>query len=532
MQPIIVDMNDMSESVEVYESKPNPFLIYFIYLILIIITVGGIWMYFSRIDIVVKSNGMFQCDEEKHDVSSSVTGKIDKCKIEDGQYVEKGDLLLSLDVDSVDDSIENYNSELEDINQRIEILQAYQKSLDGDNTNFNTLKKNKYYEEFNNRKKLVDANICSSDKNVDGQVSQYQANVDSINDSINQYNNQIAKLQQAEVCVKDRNNTFDSSADSYYYSIVNSYTSNYDNTKVGYDNQIQELLNNIDNASKQIEELENNEEDQDTSRQETTNSATLEELKRNKSTYENNLESIKSEKEKALQNIELQQLASLEQEIEVIKTTLITLKSNLATAQAQIEALNSTNTDNTKNISIMTEKNNVNTELLTYQNKNTECENNLKTLETQNSNCNILANKSGYISLQTEVQKGAYVQEGVTILQILPESTSGYYAELYVANKDIAKLKEGQKVKFEISAYPSSEYGYFTGVIESIPKDIKVNESTGSAYYLVKVKCDKMTMTNKKGETGTILNGMACQAKAIIDEQSVLRYLLEKIDLL
>ena len=34
MKPIIVDMKDMSDSTEVYESKSNRFLVYTIYLIL------------------------------------------------------------------------------------------------------------------------------------------------------------------------------------------------------------------------------------------------------------------------------------------------------------------------------------------------------------------------------------------------------------------------------------------------------------------------------------------------------------------
>ena len=34
MKPIIIDMKDMSDSIEVYNSRPNPFLVYTIYTIL------------------------------------------------------------------------------------------------------------------------------------------------------------------------------------------------------------------------------------------------------------------------------------------------------------------------------------------------------------------------------------------------------------------------------------------------------------------------------------------------------------------
>ena len=99
-------------------------------------------------------------------------------------------------------------------------------------------------------------------------------------------------------------------------------------------------------------------------------------------------------------------------------------------------------------------------------------------------------------------------------------------------NSDIAKLEEGQKVKFEIAAFPSSEYGYFTGTVESISKDIRVDQASGSAYYLVKAACDETTVQNKDGKTCSIMNGMTCQAKVVIDEENVLRYVLQKIDLI
>ena len=43
---------------------------------------------------------------------------------------------------------------------------------------------------------------------------------------------------------------------------------------------------------------------------------------------------------------------------------------------------------------------------------------------------------------------------------------------------------------------------------------------------------DNKTLKNKDGESATLLNGMACQAKIVIDEENVLKYLLRKMDLL
>ena len=161
-----------------------------------------------------------------------------------------------------------------------------------------------------------------------------------------------------------------------------------------------------------------------------------------------------------------------------------------------------------------------------------ECETYLKSYDIQNDNCIVKANVSGYFSVSQELKNGSFVQEGTAIGTIYPEAESKYYAEIYVKNSDIAKIKKGQEVKFEIAAYPSSEYGYFEGTVENIAKDISVDQSTGYAYYLVKVRCENMTLNGKDGEEASLMNGMACQSKTVIDQKNVLAYLLEKIDLL
>lgn len=517
MKPIIVDMKEMSDSTEVYNSRPNPFFVFFIYMVLGILIVALCWMYFSKIDISVKSNGMFRSGEDAVDISNGVTGKVEKCNFSEGQYVKEGDVLLTLNVDSVDESIKNYEAELENINARIEILLAYQKCLDGDSSAFEALKSNKYYDEFNNRRLLTDANVNSSNKDVSGQKSQYEKTVNSIQNNIDEYETRINKLKIVESCVKSRKNTFNSK-DSYYSSMVSSYVSNYDAAKLQYNNQIKEVRSSVTGLKKQLKA--------------TKDTAVRKELKSEITSSQTKIETLKNEKKKALNNLELQQIATIEQQIETINTTLLSLQSNLDSAQAQVEALNSTDSEMNENITIMTEKENVASELLTYENKKTECENNLNNFDLQNGKCTVTASVSGYISQNTEIKQGSYIQEGTTICQILPQNSSGYYAEIYVGNADIAKMKEGQNVKFEIAAYPSAEYGYFTGVVDSISKDIKVDESSGSAYYLVKVRCEQTIVTNKEGKTGTIMNGMACQAKVVVDEENVLEYLLKKIDLL
>ena len=91
---------------------------------------------------------------------------------------------------------------------------------------------------------------------------------------------------------------------------------------------------------------------------------------------------------------------------------------------------------------------------------------------------------------------------------------------------------EGQDVKFEISAFPAREYGYVYGKVENISKDITVDEKTGMAYYIVKVKCCENDKNKGKKCDIALKTGMACRGNIIVGEKTVMTYLLEKINLI
>ena len=551
MKPIIVDMKDISDSTEVYESKPNRFLIYTIYLILIILVVAVLWMRLFKIDVVVKSNGIFKGSNAVYEISSDVTGSVKETNIQDGQYVKEGDILYVLTIDELSDTILRYQNELEAAQARIKILSAYEKSLDGDKTELETLDDNPYYEEFVNRRKLLYANVDLNESDTEGQVTLYQGNVDSISGTIAKYNEKIEKLNVVKQCITARNNTFDES-EGIYYSMISSYLASYNYTALQYDNQINEHQRQIDEYEEQMKkaEAEASIEDKTVTEEETVSdngistetisvvastentTANIEELKKQRDALITAQDSAKKEKTRALRNLELQQITTIEQQIAGYNDTILSLETNLASAKLQLEAINSADNETKESVAILTEKGNVAAEILNYEDKVKECETYLKSYDIQNDNCVIKANVSGYFYIAQDLKAGSFVQEGTTIGTIYPETESKYYAEIYVENTDIVQIREGQDVKFEIAAYPSSEYGYFKGTVENIAKNISVDQSTGYSYYLVRVKCDNMTLKGKNGEEATLMNGMACQAKIVIDEKNVLTYFGEKIDLL
>ncbi|WP_155885949.1 HlyD family efflux transporter periplasmic adaptor subunit [Lachnospira multipara] len=522
MKPIIVDMKDLSDSVEVYDSKPNPFLVYTIYAILLILIIANVWACFFKIDNVVKSSGIFKGEDTIYDISSAVSGKIVSANVKNGDYVNEGDVICEVSIESLSDTIINYQNSLQDAQERLEILEAYENSLDSNTAIETEYSDNKYYEEFVNRRALLLENISANNKSASSQSEISMGNIESISSAITQYEDKINKLNTAKACVTSRSNSFDSS-ESYYYSLVNSYISKYDYTKLQYDNTISELKTQLEEIEKQLVEIQNG--------------TASESLMQEKSTIESQKESVNSkillsqnEQTQALSQLEQAQISTIEQLIENYNDSLMTLKSNLETAKLEMNGIADDSTTST--ISILTEKGNIASERLELDSKVYEYEKYLKSYNIQNDNCTITAPSSGYYYVSQDLHEGAYLQEGVSIGSIYPESESGFYAELYISNSDIGKIKEGQNVNFEISSFPSSEYGYFTGEIENISKTITVDENTGAAYYIVKVKCENMVISNKDGDVASLKNGMACTGKVIIGEKTVMKYLLEKINLL
>lgn len=522
MKPIIVDINEISESTEVYESKPNPFLLYTIYLILIILLSALAWMYFSKIDILVKNTGTFQMNEDVYRVSSEASGVIASDCVTDGMLVKKGDILYTIENESLDNNIEFYEKRLDEIEERLEIMNAYLESLDGEGESFEEMFDNTFYSEFHNRRALFYTTMDYKKQNVEDELDTYRGSVEAINGSVEEYEKKIENLQKTIDCVRSKTNEF-GAEDAYYGSIVNSYISGFNLTALQYNNQINAYNDQVEAYNSSINK---GVEDGSLSDEEISG------LKESRDQIITKISETQAESWQALNNLELQQITSVEQQIESVENTIISLNSNLATAQLQLDAAEKIDNDTSETIQILTEKENVNKEILSYKNEKVECQNYLDNYNKQKENCEVVANTEGFFYLSKDINIGTTIQEGIELGQIYPVKASDYYAEVYVDNSDIGKLKVGQFVNFEIPAFPSSDFGYFTGEITDIAKNVTVDTSSGRMYYIVKVSCNEQFVEDKDGKRGSILNGMLCEAKIIVDEQNVLSYILEKIDLI
>jgi multidrug resistance efflux pump len=493
MKPIIIDANDMSDSREVYEERPNKWLVYTVYAIALIVVMALMWSILFKMDIVVKGQGVFRCVNDASEISCGVTGKIISNKYKDGDYVKKGDVILKIKVDSLSETIKKYENDIKNFNARIEMLNAYENSLEGDEGALKAYRDNKYYEEFLNRRELLFERINGENKASGKQKTSLERNNIGIDEALKKYNDKLEKLKQAENAVTSRANPFTKN-DIYYYYLVEGYISSYNYNSFQYDSKIETASNNDGNQGGI------------------------------------GIASLKDEKEQALKKLECQEISSIESQISQIEDSVMKLK----TSKTSMEIQNGSTIDGStsKQVEILTEKGEIEAELVKYQEKNNECQAYLENYDIKNNNCIIKANASGYYYGSESLKQGIYVKEGSVIGAIYPKKQDKFRAEVYIENSEIGKLKDRQKVRFEIASYPSSEYGYFTGKIKDVAEDISVDKSSGKSFYKVIISCDNVSKTGKDGKTVTLKNGMGVQAKIITDKKSVFRYVLEKIDLL
>lgn len=161
-------------------------------------------------------------------------------------------------------------------------------------------------------------------------------------------------------------------------------------------------------------------------------------------------------------------------------------------------------------------------ELNNYNNKKEAVETSLNSSYQKENKEKVVANTSGYVYFLQNISKGSFLQTGSLICKIIPQNSSNLYAEIYVSNSDIARLYENQDVKIKIGGYSSLEYGDIKGKIEYISKEIRVDEKSGYAYYIVRVSCDNIKSVDSNWDSGHIVNGMMADARIIVGEKNVL----------
>ncbi|MDK2563643.1 HlyD family efflux transporter periplasmic adaptor subunit [Romboutsia sedimentorum] len=494
----IDDINNLSDSRQVMESKPNKFIVIFIYILLLLILTFFIWTWFSEKEIVVKASGVVRPNSEIQTISNIVQGEVKSVKMKNGESVSNGDILF--EIDSID--LENQNKQ---IDEQIE-------KVNNDNTNLNKLNKcivdNKNY--FNNNDKEKEYYYKFKSYEAGNNVSLAEKN--NISNSKDELNNEKSNLETLSKSITSEKNY--NKKDSAYSAQYESYMS----SKQIIQNKIEQLNNTKSDLNQQIESdiKKINEIQQDDSQQLELIKASTNEKKQQTSQIELELKNSKEELEKLKNDT----IAQIKVSIDKANQSVGGLDSNLKSLDESQDI--SKDKNKTTILGQIEEKININNE-----NKK-GLEENKKQIEENIAKCIVKSPCDGKMNVNVNLQSGLVLQTGAIVANVIPNSED-YKIDLMIPTKDIANIKIAKDIKYSFEALPYREYGFLEGKLEGISPDSKVNSETGMSFFTGEGSLNSNVLHSNKGEVSYIKSGMLCEAKIITRSERMLYYILESI---
>jgi len=215
------------------ESKPNKFIIIFIYILIALIITFFTWTWFSEKEIVVKASGVVRPNSEIQTISNIVQDEVKSVKMKNGESVSKGDILFEIDSTNLEQEKKQVDDQIEKVNN--------------DNSNLNKLNKcivdNKNY--FNNNDKEKEYYYKFKSYESGNNVSLAEKN--NISNSKNGLNNEKVNLGKLSKSIVEENNY--NKKDSAYSAQYESYMS----SKQMIQNKIEQLSNTKSDLNQQIE---------------------------------------------------------------------------------------------------------------------------------------------------------------------------------------------------------------------------------------------------------------------------------------
>lgn len=149
-------IEEISESIELYDAKPKKVCVMFVYFVFSIIVVILIASSFIGIEQYTKVQGQIDNINEEITIVTSKAGVIEKVNVKNGQCVKKGDIIISLENDNTKNDYKYYKDKLDNINDKKAMLYTYIMFLKGNKLQWENYTGNKYYHEFTSRKKILE----------------------------------------------------------------------------------------------------------------------------------------------------------------------------------------------------------------------------------------------------------------------------------------------------------------------------------------------------------------------------------------
>ena len=209
----VKNMSELKDSRILYEKDLPPFGYILVSLIAILLIAVVIWSINTPKTYVIKSSGTVESTNKNY-IMSAYTGEISQMNISEGSYVEKGDILFTVKSTDLDLQEEQITGQIDVYTANVEQLKKLEKSvMDGKNYfDLSNEEDRQYYNQYEAYMSQIgqndidtstyknygytDAQIEAELEKNNAKISEiYYSTLKGINESIQQYENEIDKLE-------------------------------------------------------------------------------------------------------------------------------------------------------------------------------------------------------------------------------------------------------------------------------------------------------------------------------------------------
>lgn len=550
MRAIIREMSEMTDSREILEARTHPAITTFIAILVLLLGAGLTWAFIGEIDEVAKASGIVRPNEKVSSIQTSVLGTIESLHVKEGQWVEKGNLLMSLEHDSLQLDLATKQAELKTMEQEAEFLKRYRDSVEEHQNLFgkNLEEETVYYHlveqyllEFSNKELDFAASIKQIEQAKEDSLHAKEGNALSQraasqknDEAIVEYTRQMKELQQeldGELLLKqsiEQETNKLPTDDLLRTERFNQYMLSLNEFKAAVSESEKKLARSTALGERFVakSQLEAEQAQLESSRLQLTQfqQETLLAVQGQITEYENKLKEARrllSQLESKESSVVLEQ-ESLQLEEEKLRDQYENLlQQGDSTHQKSAIELEKFKLDRIVQIEAAIEEKEKSIQSLRDQ---------VNQLELAIDKQSIHAPITGKVHMVKEVNIGDIVQPGEPLFSIIPVNESMYKMSIAVPNHEVGQIAVGQQVDMNFHAFPKQSFGSLTGTVNSISTDSIVQQD-GRSYYTIEASIANQPLINRKGENGEIRVGMTAEAYVITDSKKIIHYLLEKINL-
>lgn len=165
-------------------------------------------------------------------------------------------------------------------------------------------------------------------------------------------------------------------------------------------------------------------------------------------------------------------------------------------------------------------------ELTQIQQTNTTIKSSQKQLKEEEENYIITAPIDGELVNMQGYHKGSLVAVGNAIIEISPDKN--VVVETYINPSDIGFIMEKGNALYQIDAFNSNQWGFGTGKILEISKDVVFLNNT--PFYKVRSSLDKDKLTLKNGAIGKLKKGMTLTSRFFLTRRTAFQLLFDEVE--